>query len=643
MDAQALSRLAFCTMLALGISTRADDDPTPFVTLPEVLIQSTGSGVVRAIGREEIRKCGARDAAGVLDLISGIALRFDAASGGKVFARVGGSNVNQVIVLVDGVRYDDVGSGEADLSRIPAEWIESIEIRQGGGANGSAIGGVISIETITPVEKSMKIQAASSATDGSLMFMQKWSNKEVSAVAGIIREQGSGRYRYRITEEDGNGEFTENLGQEFRRENNQSIRDWILGKLESTVGGGRLRASVQTDRVEFGVPGYLAPRPTPQATQDELFRIAQASYTKIGQLGHVGIVLAAQEQHKEYRDPDPYSFLHESQESAERLTASATWRRTVLGTSLSAESRTERERLSSGLLENNSAERTRWQAALDGVRALDIDALKRHRLHFSAGLNIERFGDAQLESLPRAELSYAFSGKPTCATGVRYSESYLAPTFYSLFWNDEVLAQGNPNLRPESGEMWQIFARASTRGRLKTSVDINAARNRIDDLIYWRQAFDGRWTPQNLKRARIESLSCSMRQQLVADLLACRASMEWLEARDRSGERTTDGKYLIYRPMRTARAGLDANWTGVTGMVQVRWSDRQAVLETNSKWLPAYTVVDAEARKSVTWRENEIEFGVRCENVFDVDYRLVRHAPMPLRQIWVTASLRIGA
>ncbi|MCB9357146.1 MAG: TonB-dependent receptor plug domain-containing protein [Calditrichaeota bacterium] len=641
MDAKTLIRVA---LVACFFSTVvwADDLPDPYVTLPEVLISSVGNGVVRTFSREEIEKSGARNVTDFLRQVPGIAIRNDAVSGGKQFVRLGGSNVNQVLVLVDGVRIDDIGSGEADLSRLPVEWIESLEIVQGGSAmGGEAIGGVVSIRTLSHANRCSELSADGTTTMGAVSAKQSWKQNELQIHAGMSRAQGNGRYRYRITEYDGNGSFTRDLGETFHRENNALTKDRFVGKIERPIGSFQIQGTALIERAEFGLPGYLAPRPTPLASQEESFTLLQFSGSSDTPIGAVEVTFASQEQAKDFTDPDPYSFLHESHERSSRGTALAKWSKSFESWTVASSIQGERERLSSGILQNDDAVRNRWRCSNSVGYEHKVGSL--HRLNSSAGIGIEKFGDSDVQVLPFGDIAYHHLGLLQEWIGLHVAKSYLAPSFYSLFWNDELLAQGNPDLRPESGFLVQVSGGVSTGYRFATAVDFTLSRNRVHDLIYWRQAFDGRWTPQNLRKASLDAASVTLTQQLIPEIANASFSMEWLEARDRSGERTTDGKYLIYRPARTFRADANVTKGDFHGAVSLLWSDKQAVLETNSKWLPEYTLVNASVSKSFTIGETTLECGVSCENVIDVDYRLVRHAPMPLREMGVFVNLVKGS
>ncbi len=613
-------------------------------TLPEVVIHGMATGSTRNFSKLEIATSGARNAAEFLEQVSGLAIRKDAASGGKQFARIGGSNVNQVMVLVDGIRISDVGSSETDLSRIPAEWIESIEVSTGGSSvfGGEAIGGVISINTSKVSLNNFTTTMRASETGTEVGAQQDWTKGHTQASIGVTREQGAGDYRFRVTEDDGNGPFTIHLGETFRRENNALLRDRLIGKILHSFGPHEVSGSAWVDRAEFGLPGYLAPRPTPLASQEEQFRQTQLSWRCDSKAGLISASAGLQNQTRDFSDPDPYSYLHQSHEFSERVSMTASFQRSVRQVNMHWNARTERERLDSGVLENTRATRNRWQTSLQLERVVKFGSAARQTVNLLFGTSVERFGDAEVQALPSGEVSYANKVSIPFTIGVRGSQAYLAPNFYSLFWNDELLAQGNPDLRPESSQMWQGFFKARTRSRFETAIDIVASHNKVEDLIYWRQAFDGRWTPQNLRKATLDQLTIGVKQVVLPSHLDAELSMEWLEARDHSGERVTDGKYLIYRPLRTFHAAVNGQTLGFHGSVRANWVDKQAILETNSKWLAEYTLVDVELSREFSLGNTNCDAGLRCDNVFDADFRVVRFAPMPLREFWLYVNLKLG-
>lgn len=603
------------------------------------MIRGIQPGSKQVFSHETIEKTGAHSAAEFLDMVGGISIRKDATSGGQEFARIGGSNTNQVAVLVDGLKISDVGSGESDLSKISVERIESIEVVRGGnGTVAESIGGAILIRTRSPEQDGLRLSGETSETLSTLSATRTWRNNDFTASIDASREQGQGDYRFRITEADGNGPFTAHLGEVFKRDNNHLLRDHVSGRLAQTFGIHEFSGTYSIERAAFGLPGYLAPRPTPEANQDELKRSAQVNWNASTSKIEVQSAAGFQSQQKNYNDSDPYSFLHESHESSSRYSLFSQVSRGTKAISIEADGRLEREALSSGVLTNDQATRNRWRAGTSFTRHIQLAQSAARVASITGFFAVERFGDSQLQSLPGAEVFFANKTSIPFTMGGRYSKAYRAPSFYSLFWNDELLAQGNPDLRPESSIQYEAYAKIGSRGVYSTSLEIDASHNIVKDLIYWRQAFDGRWTPQNLRRATLDNYTVGLKQVAVPNHLEAECSMEWLEARDRSGDRVSDGKYLIYRPLRTLNARVSAEYRQSFVVLESKWVSKQAVLETNSKWLPAYTLVNAEWSQRFRWAGAGWQAALRCANVLNSDYRVIRFAPMPLREYSISLT-----
>ncbi|MDP2804897.1 MAG: TonB-dependent receptor, partial [Gallionellaceae bacterium] len=114
--------------------------------------QSLGKTIAHStvLNEKEIRDSGAPDVATLLRAVSGIEI---AQSGGlgllsSTFMR--GSNSNQVLVLIDGVRLNSATSGATALEHIMLESIERIEVVRGNVSSlygSEAIGGVIQLFT----------------------------------------------------------------------------------------------------------------------------------------------------------------------------------------------------------------------------------------------------------------------------------------------------------------------------------------------------------------------------------------------------------------------------------------------------------------------------------------------------------------
>ena len=105
---------------------------------------------VTVVSAADIEARGAKTVADAIESTAGVTISDFGPDGAQKTATIRGSTSSQVLVLVDGVRVSTAMSGFTDLSTIPADSIDHIEILCSGASSlygSDAVGGVINIIT----------------------------------------------------------------------------------------------------------------------------------------------------------------------------------------------------------------------------------------------------------------------------------------------------------------------------------------------------------------------------------------------------------------------------------------------------------------------------------------------------------------
>jgi vitamin B12 transporter len=148
------SVLFVAVFATLGANAHADEpqvQPTVQVTasrVAETVDQTLAD--VSVITRQQIDASVARDVLDVLRLEAGVELYRTGGPGQQTSLFLRGTNPNQVLVLIDGVRAASTNTGQLALEQLPLDTVERIEIVRGPRASywgSDAIGGVIQIFT----------------------------------------------------------------------------------------------------------------------------------------------------------------------------------------------------------------------------------------------------------------------------------------------------------------------------------------------------------------------------------------------------------------------------------------------------------------------------------------------------------------
>lgn len=110
---------------------------------------------ITVISGDDIEKMPVSNAAEVLQYVPGIYVEFNGGLGRQATATIQGSDVRHVAVYQDGVPLNQLANPMTDLSYLPIDTIERIEIYKGAASSawGSSLGGVINIITKEPDPK----------------------------------------------------------------------------------------------------------------------------------------------------------------------------------------------------------------------------------------------------------------------------------------------------------------------------------------------------------------------------------------------------------------------------------------------------------------------------------------------------------
>jgi vitamin B12 transporter len=145
--------LPFCALLAITESVVAEVDVT------QIIITGSRSGInaetkasTHVLTQRDIEKSTANNLPELLSQIPGVSIEQSGSLGSLSSVRMRGTEADQVLILVDGVRTSSASNGSTALQFIPIGQVQRVEVLKGtrSGLYGSeAIGGVIQIFTKT--------------------------------------------------------------------------------------------------------------------------------------------------------------------------------------------------------------------------------------------------------------------------------------------------------------------------------------------------------------------------------------------------------------------------------------------------------------------------------------------------------------
>ncbi len=542
------------------------------------------------IHAEEIARSGAGSVADILQRQRGIEITRNGGPGASTDVYLRGSNANQVVVLLDGVRVGSSTSGTAAWNAIPLSAIERIEIVYGPlttlyGAD--AIGGVIQVFTRKgeggPVVTA-SLGAGSNAT---------------RAAASTVSGSGGGlRYAFTAGYEDADGFSSTRPGASgFNPDEDGYRRRSANGQLSYTVApglevGAQLLHSALRAQYDSGAASYDT------HNEQEL---------------NTAAVHASSQVSANWRSTLQYAASRDQLGSFTNATASG---RSQI------ETRQDELTWQNAIAIGADTLQLLYSHRKEDVESSSSRALTRARITNSYAAAYSARRGAHLLDLSARHDRSVYGNKNTGAAGygielgnglratASIGTSFRAPTFNELYYP----GYGLETNKPEKGRNREAGLHYDA-GRVQ--LDASYYRNRLTDMIVSSTPCPGTGIGScayNVNEAKLEGVTLAARTRLAA--INLRGSLDWQDPTDE-----TTGKQLLRRSKKHAKFAADTSFGPVKTGAELQLSGRRFNDAANLRPLGGYGLLNLYTSWQVT---PDLSLLVRLNNVTDKQYELAR-------------------
>jgi iron complex outermembrane receptor protein len=529
----------------------------------------------------------------LLQLDPSLDLRERAPDGVQTDLSIRGANFEQTLVLLNGLRLNDVQSGHHDMDiPVPLDSVERVEVLRGSGSamyGSDASGGVINVITAPPEGLELRLRTA-------------------------VGNDGINQQRASISDTFGN--LSEQLS--FARDFSSGFmpgRDYRNLQLASSTHlvtpWGPTDLTLAYMDHPFGAAGFYGDYPSWEDTKTWWAGFQQA-------LGKKTTASFAYRRHSDlfvlFRDdPSIYTNHHadESQQLAVRRTETvATGTNVYYGV----------EALHESIVSSNLGTHARSRGA--AYAAVDFRALRRFSLSLAAREEIYR--------------NFAATLCPTIAGGVwlsaklkfrsSASRAFRVPTYTDLYYNDPV-NHGNPFLQPERSWSYEAGLDWNPGGRLRAALTLFQRREH-NGIDYYSASIDGPWQALNIDRLKFTGVESSLR------LLLTRSQTLDLRYNWLLGVQDTVPigytKYAFNYPSDSAVVAWQASLPG--GIVA---RSRLSVLNRRAR--DPYALWDVYLARS----RGKVHPFIRVANIANTAYQEILGVPMPGREAMIGAEFSV--
>ena len=609
--------LSLALALALPGIAAAEQAPTEFddvfVTATRTPLSVESSVVpVQVVDREQIERS---QAVSLLDLLRGRAGLDFANQGGtgkitSLFLR--GTNSNQVLVLVDGVRVGSATSGMAALQDLPVDQIERVEIVRGPRSSlygSEAIGGVVQVFTRNAGKG---LQQNLSLTAGSNRLRQASAGFSNRGERGWISAQGGYQKTDGINACNGSsllfqGCYVEEPDRDGYRNTSINVRAGYALTDALSLEGHVLDAS-SFNEYDGSVFGGNEAENRQQVYGGKLAWKASDTFSLTAQVGR-----NRDEADNYFADAGSRTFA--SAFDTRRDTAS------VQGDFLFAEG----QQLSAGVDWQNDqvTSSTAYDVADRDNTGVFVEYQGRFGAH-SLQASMRNDDNEQFGNHTTGSLGYGFA----FGNGLRLTASagtgFKAPTFNDLYYP----GFSNPDLKPEESRSLNLGI-AQYADNWNWTFD--AYETRVDQLI----GYDSSFNIVNVAEARIRGAELTGYLSLAGFDINAQAS--FTDPRDRTAGAATYDNLLARRARSSGRIDVDHGFgplrLGITAAGYGHRFDNAA----NTVRLAGYGTVDLRVEYAIN---DAWSLQARAANVFDREYETIAWYNQPGREYQLTLRYR---
>jgi vitamin B12 transporter len=574
---------------------------------------------VSVITQEQIMAYNAQTTAELVGKAIGTSFNSVGGLGSLQTVVIRGATSSKNLIYLDGVLLSSAHDGTVDLSILPIDIIERIEIVKSGPGNlgrTNAIGGMVNI--ITKKGQKRETPFSLSFENGSFLPLthdtdeQNWQslvdsqNINVTYMnEGLVATVGGLAAQNAFTYQDGND--TRKLRE------NAEVYEWHGAVNFDTSVSENIQFTTQNLATykNLGVPGGLSFGLTPEDYQKDLF-VSTTNTMEIANVSELLETIATRLHYGYgktfYHDDDYQDSTHNKHTASVQL--EGTW---GLGQSYA---------LTTDFLYN-----------LDHVDSTDVGKNNRHTISTSAhgslyvgngnisihpSVNIAYLSDLETFS-PNASLGAILSLTKSTELNTSISYAENVPTFSQLYWP----FMGNPNLKTEKGLNGEIGI-STTNGTI-TYEGTLFGRNIYNDIAY-----DASWTPQNIAHSVYLGTEQSMELEITENF---NIQMSYLfnKSHDLSGGNTfADNVEVSNVRKHTVKAALFFSRDLFVGSISTEYLGSTNALD------PAF-LVNLSTSIQVT---DALKAYVAVDNLLNTAYELTSGYPMPGIKIRIGGTVR---
>ncbi len=244
-------------------------------------------------------------------------------------------------------------------------------------------------------------------------------------------------------------------------------------------------------------------------------------------------------------------------------------------------------------------------------------------------------------------LGFDFAAYKKLTIKGNYSKNYKLPTLNDLFWAKTQFAEGNPNLKPESGwsgEFGIDYHISIQKFQLESSITL--FQTYINDWIIWLPTLidnASKWKPFNVDKGNTYGSEIKLATAIPFNRITLFVDGFYTYTHSRIYRNgSSEGQPMIYTPSNK----ISGSFTFKYQNLFVRYSHTytgERFIDNVSIPLHYYNLGDISSGYQLKLKSVRAEFNFKVHNIWNTDYQLTASYAMPLRYYSLALTVDINS
>ncbi|MBN2356157.1 TonB-dependent receptor [candidate division KSB1 bacterium] len=625
--------------------TLIEFDPVVVTATLSEHLQSHVSASTEIFTRARINELNGHTGAELFESIGGVYSKSYDGIAGVNTPSIRGSNADQVLILMDGIRLNTAQGGGVDLNTIPVSVLDRVEIIRGGHSavlGSDAVGGTINLISKSSIQ-SKGYNYGFQSTLGSFgnRIQTVHGSHQIGPVAVLAN--------YNRMESDGNFEYQDPLSKqtEERLNNDSSTEDFFIKGQARINDRNTVQLLYHTLHTEKGVAGSVNLNPwsnlsmtTPNARADIKRNIYKLeSKNQLSNRLFLKSQIGLHEYDYGYKNSDDLSDdLHKDDSFSANGQAIYTFSNDIVST---IGINYQKDDLTSTQFKNVDS---RKMTSLFGQLELHHN-VSIAQLHLIPAVRWDHYSDVGAQTSPKLGIMVKTTGAMNVALRSNIGESYRVPSLNDLYWPEQSYGPGyggvggNVNLKPELGRNFDVGLVFSLQRNALIRFESTYFHNEIENLIVWTSDEEMWWHPNNVGKATMRGLENGIEVRLPSNMAYVNLYYTHMNATEGTPDSPNRGKRLIYRPDDKWDIWAGVKLGKMSANINYRLVSKSYINADNSKSLDAYQLLGANIGAQFIIRGFKLHAKLQGLNLFDKMIFLNDGYPLPGREFRLTVGL----